>query len=366
MPADANWKDILRIGERYKVIPLLYQGVTNSEISVPETVMGRMQNIVLSNLMLDQKQLYELSNLQKAFDENGIDYMPVKGILMKDLYPNTELRPMGDGDILIRMTQKEKIADAMDRLGYVFAYESTHEWAFDKNGVHVELHKRLIPLQNTDYCAYYGDGWKFAKETGNGTRYALSDEDHYIYIFTHFAKHYRDGGIGVLHMADLWIYTREKNVQTPYVRAELEKLDLLRFYDNVFETIHAWFEGGPQTEMTEFITRRIFSYGRWGTETSRIMAKGVRDSKSVPLGKLRVKQITEAMFPGMLRMQYRYPILQKYGFLLPVMWIARWFDFLLFKHDRIRDKVKAIKISTEDNVSAYQNELDYVGLDYNF
>ena len=365
VPADTDWEKIIAFGEQYKIVPLLHRGIENSGICVPKTIWDKMQNIVLVNLMFDQKQLFELSALLKAFEENGIDHMPIKGMLMKYMYPNTDLRPMGDGDILIRMTQKEEIAALMERLGYTFAYESTHEWAFDKNGVHVELHKRLIPIQNKDYCAYYGDGWRLAKKIGEGSAYALSETDHFIYIFTHFAKHYRDGGIGITHMADLWIYSSRLDTQSPYVREELQKMGLLRFYDNVMETVQAWFGDGAFTEMTEFITQRIFQNGRWGTENSRILAKGVRDSKTAIGGNVRVKQVLEAVFPGMLGMQYRYPVLQKHPYLLPVMWVARWFDLVLFKHDRMRDKVQAIKLSTDDNVSAYQKELDYVGLDYN-
>lgn len=38
-----------------------------------------------------------------AFDAGGIDYMPLKGSILKDLYPRHEMRMMGDADILIRM-----------------------------------------------------------------------------------------------------------------------------------------------------------------------------------------------------------------------------------------------------------------------
>ena len=35
-------------------------------------------------------------------DENGIDYMPLKGACLKLIYPQPELRLMGDADILIK------------------------------------------------------------------------------------------------------------------------------------------------------------------------------------------------------------------------------------------------------------------------
>ena len=36
-------------------------------------------------------------------EENGIDYLPLKGYNLKKLYPKPELRTMGDADVLIRL-----------------------------------------------------------------------------------------------------------------------------------------------------------------------------------------------------------------------------------------------------------------------
>ena len=34
----------------------------------------------------------------------------------------------------------------------------------------------------------------------------MSAEDEMIYIFTHYAKHYRAAGVGIKHILDLWVY----------------------------------------------------------------------------------------------------------------------------------------------------------------
>ena len=62
-----------------------------------------------------------------AFEKNGIAHMPLKGILMKQLYPRPDMRIMGDADILIRVEQYEKIKPLLEELGFAEKLESDHE-----------------------------------------------------------------------------------------------------------------------------------------------------------------------------------------------------------------------------------------------
>lgn len=366
IPEDINWEELFKIGKIHKLTPLLYRGITNSSLSVPDEFQDYFDKSLLSYFVVDQRQLFELSRLQKAFEENSIDYMPVKGIVLKPLYPSTEFRPMGDGDILIRLSQKNKVFEIMNKLGYSEKIESPHEFVFVKEGMCIELHKCLIPPYNKDYYEYYGDGWKLANKDKATSRHFLNDNDHYIYMFTHFAKHYRDGGISALHIVDFWVYTRAKSIDKEYVNAELKKLELDNFHDNVVATMNAWFNDGPTSEMTEFVTRRIFDNGAWGTRETKLMAVGVKTSKSGSGKHIGLRRMLRLIFPKAESLQYSFPILKKCKLLLPFLWVVRWFEVLLFKRERLNDRIGEVKQMDENNVSAYQNELNYVGLDFNF
>ena len=156
---------------------------------------------------------------------------------MKQRYPKHEFRPMADADILIREEQYEQIRPLMRQLGFYEGVESNHEYIWDSVSLHVELHKRLVPSYNKDYYAYFGDGWRLA--TGHkGTRFFMTPEDEFIYLFVHLAKHYRDGGVGCRQMVDLWVQRRSfPGLDEDYLRRELRKLHLLEFYDNVHKTL---------------------------------------------------------------------------------------------------------------------------------
>ena len=164
IPTDFDWNAALKTGKKHQILPMLCEGAANAGIDLPPEAAQTLETATAVNLFISQNQLYAFDAICKAFDENGIDYMPLKGAVLKRIYPKPELRPMSDADILIRQTQYAQIRPVMAALGYTEVLESDHELVWDKKGVlHLELHKRLIPSYNKDYYAYYGDGWRFAQ-----------------------------------------------------------------------------------------------------------------------------------------------------------------------------------------------------------
>ena len=139
-------------------------------------------------VILDEQQRQALDALCAAFEADGIEYMPLKGAVLKSLYPRTEMRVMGDIDILIKTEQYEKVSAIMENSGYSFQYESDHELVWGKDLITVELHKSVMTSYNKDFYAYFGDGWNLAKADLGTLMHSMSDEHFYIYIFLQIKK----------------------------------------------------------------------------------------------------------------------------------------------------------------------------------
>lgn len=363
---DCSLPQVLGIGNRYKLIPLIFYGIERSGIPLTDTQTEAVQNVLFDHTAVDQVQTYEIGLLMDLLSQNGIDHMPLKGIVLKALYPNPEMRPMSDGDILIRESQKEQVIELLKKNGFNFQKETHHEIVFDKNDVLIELHKCLIPPYNPDYYAYFEDGWKFAQKIApDAFRYEMSPDDQFVYLFTHFAKHYRDGGVGPIHLVDFFILCSRFELDETYITENLNKLHLADFYQNIVKTLRVWFEGEPSDEMTDFLTDRLFSYGNWGTVKTQALAQAVKDSKSSSTESIGFKRFLSLLFPSVDYLKYRYPVLQKHKWLLPAAWIARWFETVFFRQRNIEQQKYALKQTTQENVDLYQDELQYVGLDYN-
>ncbi len=354
---------------KHQITSIIYYGAINCGLSQDLPIMQQLFLGTCSNMATSERQMRALDDIFSAFDKNKIDYMPLKGTLLKKMYPKKEMRNMGDADILIRTEQYDDIKSVMLELGYEENAESDHELVWYKKRLRIELHKRLIPSYNKDYYAYFGDGWQLGKACSEGSaRYAMSPEDEMIYLFTHYAKHYRDAGIGIKHILDLWVYHQNvQNLDQQYIYRELEKLQLLEFYKNTMKTLEVWFGNAQSDEVTDFITHVIFNSGVFGTHEAKVLSKALKDSrKQGSVTKTRNKNLFEQIFLPYRKMCIRYSVLEKWPILLPVMWVVRWVDALFFRTKTLKRKSADIKSTSNENVLNYEKALHFVGLDFNF
>jgi hypothetical protein len=303
----------------------------------------------------------------KAFDEAQIDYMPLKGCLMKARYPKPELRLMGDADILIRMEQYSQIIPIMESLGFEATQESDHEYIWRSKELYLELHKRLIPSYNEDFYEYYGIGWQLAHRREGGY-WTMTAEDEWIFLFTHFSKHFRDGGIGCRYVADLWVYVRHNpDMDEAYIRGELQKLGLEEFHDNIRKLVDIWFGDAPDDEKSDIMTAYIFASGNWGGQESKTISVAVRDSRKsgrVAEGKLRYG--LRVLFPDVVTLRDKYRVLKKAPWLLPVVWVIRPFYKLLWEAKSLRRHGENLRRMEKGKLDVRRELLEYLGITYKF
>ena len=271
---DFSIASLIPLIKTHELHALCYYGALECGISSESEEMQSLFEQVCSHIFVSELQKRIACKTFTLFEDNGIEYMPLKGILLKELYTYPEMRTMGDLDILIKLEQYPKIKELLEAREYTEVTESDHELIWQKNNIHIELHKRLIPSYNKDYYTYFGDGWSLAVPEC-GTRYKMDDENQLVYLFTHFAKHYRNGGIGIKQMVDLYLYTKSKpDMDKERIRKALTSLSLLEFYDNVCHTLSVWFEGVEANEISELISNTIFKSGSFGTRESHLLAEG--------------------------------------------------------------------------------------------
>ena len=365
LPQEFSLEDAMEQIKRHSLQAMAYQGAFLCGVSSP--VMASLLQRYYIGLMRSEAQMAALKSLMDAFEEAGIDYMPVKGVILKPLYPKPELRSMGDADILIRLEQYDRIVPIMEALGYQFKKETDHELVWISDRLNVELHKRLIPSYNLDYAGYYGDGWQLAKQR-KGCRFEMGEEDTFVYLFSHYAKHYRDGGIGCRHVADLWLWRRtHPHMDEAYIGQEMKKLGLEAFYGNTLRLLGMWFGDGPADDIVEFMTEYIFASGNFGMLENRVLSRGLKTMKQKQ--SLRgewFRQLMVGLFPGLVFMKKQYPVLEKCPWLLPLFWLVRVFDKLLFQRKKPEYLRRSLTVFREENLDAHQKALRYVGLDYRF
>jgi len=365
LPEDFHLEEAEELILQHQIVGLAYEGAVLCGIPKSEPAMNRLFQRYYQLMIHSTAQMRALEKLFSAFEENQIDYLPVKGSNMKNLYPKPAMRTMSDADILIRMEQYERIQPIMLSLGFQPGLESDHELHWEGNNLFFELHKRLIPSYDADYYAVIGDGWQYAEKTDTH-RYQMTPENEYLYLFIHYTKHFRNGGIGIRQLLDLWIYRNcHPELNWDIVLDGIRALDVISFYENTQRMLGVWFGDQEEDAKTLFMTDFIFGSGSWGSADSRYTSLALRHrSEPDSSQNVRARIIRDIFFPPKEIMENHFPVLQNQAWLLPFAYPVRWGKVLLTRFHRIHYYKKRYKNADAKKIDSFQQALEYVGLKY--
>ena len=355
--------EVLDIVRYHRLTPLMVRGAMRCGISRSDPGLQQCMLKMCTDVKVSRFQMQMLEALYQAMDEAGIDYMPVKGAVLKAMYPAPELRSMSDADLLVREEQYPRLIPVLKALGMEKTQEEENVHAWLKEDFLLEVHTRLMPEIDRDFKAYYSEGWDLAIKNGSGTGYHLGNEDHFVFLLVHFAKHYRNGCVSAKNLCDFWVWKKKyPDMDEAYLFAQLEKLGLLKFYGHIEDLLKTWFEGCPATAAVERITEVSF---KMEDEKSGNIAQFIKQGQQQQShsGNKR-KWFLQKLFPGMLQMANEYPVLRKWKILLPVMWCVRWVQ-ILFSRERMSRGIHTSQYMQEDVIRSYEQELDMVGLHFN-
>lgn len=359
---------LFQLAGKHKIGALMYYALHEAGYDA-EPVTQKLFFHCCRYMAVSEGQMAMIQRVFSAFEEHHIDYLPLKGVLLKSIYPRPEMRRMGDADVLFRREQYDTIKEILTEMGFNFDYETDHEAVWKHPSLLLEMHKRIVPRRDQDLYRYFGNGWAHAVvDEEHPYRYGFTPEMQFVSLFVHLVKHYRGGGIGLSHMIDLWVFRRHHSeLDESVVRAELDKVYLGEFYVNVWETLQVWFEGAEPTDKTNFITNVIFENGVYGTRERAHLSYVAKAGHGHNAHKNSYgAKMLRLVFPPKRALQTKYPVLRHCGVLLPVIWVVRWVDTLLFHRKRIAQRNTDIQRTHVESIEEFEQALHYVGLDYHF
>ncbi len=229
---DVEWDMMVTLANSHGVLGLIGSVIELCD-NVPGDAYNKFFRAYKRNIYRDAKRGILIDLLLGDFENDGVDCMPLKGYVLKDMYPSVEMRDMCDVDILIHTKDFEKADNIMKLNGFKFEKESPHEYIYTSSDqITIELHKSLVPSYNRMLYNYYGDGWRFAVcKEGYNHLYEMSREDFYVYQIAHTAKHYLNGGIGVRHVADIYILQKNSGgYDHEYINKQLSEIRIEKFH----------------------------------------------------------------------------------------------------------------------------------------
>ena len=336
-----QWNKIIHLAKAHHVEVMLYEAASKlpDGMKPSSAALQILEQEAMTFIIQDANQISEVEALMNAFDKHGLSAILLKGWIMKDLYPRTDLRSRADTDIFIRSEDEMKIHKIIMSQGYTTdGFGEKKDTVYNKEPfITLEMHKNLFMYED-DWNKIFNDAggslyiWKrLEKLNAYHHIYKMDVNMYYVYHIAHMVKHLVSGGggIGVKAILDLWLFRKANEEQMDFARidADLKTLGLTQFADTVYKLACAWFSGNminyPNDSIRQF-GEYIIDCGAYGHSDNFVANnEAMRDAKKPT----RIGYIRRRAFPSKSSMEKRFPKIKQYPMMLPYFWAKRlWRD----------------------------------------
>lgn len=356
IPSGIDMQELMTFSRKHHMDYILLGAILKAD-NVPEEYLPTLRKSVMTSLFRTTTQIKEFKELIDRLEERKVKNQPMKGALLKYVYPTPELREMSDIDILIQKESWDDAVAVLAEMGYTLQESIKHHDIYVKKPYMVIEAHRAMYDKTVDYnqYEYFKNMSKAVLREGYQYSYDFTTEDFYIYMISHMAKHFYARGCGIRNLVDIYVYRKRfgEEMDWTYLCQEFDKLGLSSFVRHMEKLADIWLGGAKWDKFYERLFAYMLDSGIYGKDENGIWNKfceETNDSKNVNRLQLRFWY----WFPPLYYMSEYYPYLDKYPFLLPYAWVVRGVNGVLAKKGTYkRQMIKNIEqkdIETNQNI----------------
>lgn len=351
-----DWEKLADYAEKQALCGLVYVQLKDFFKEHPDFASGtakRLHRELCMEAYLYANRRTELEDISRKCGE--IPLLLIKGSVVNTYYPLPVLRSMGDIDLVIHATDRQKTDEVVMREGYRRMVDNHAVWTYEKDHIQFEIHDHMFYehlANDIDYRGYFDQVWGHVRRVeGTGNMFVPEENFHFLYLITHLAKHITNKGMGFRAFMDLVFMVRKvgDKMDWQWLQSELEKLKLLEFTKTCFALCKKWFNvqmpiktAALDINFYSEVTAKMFDDGLFGLENEQNetahFAKEIKRSKS-PYWVAAVRLTVHRLFPPYKDMQLIpwYQFVDGRPWLLPVAWVYRWFYTAIHKFEYSKD-----------------------------
>lgn len=340
--------ELFKVSSAHDLAHIVCSALYKQGLLGADPVSQKFRGVQMTAILRHERLKYALQEISAVFENEKIAYMPLKGSVLRDYYPEAWMRTSCDIDILIHREDLDRaVAALVEQRGYKAADRvEYHDISlFSPSGVHLELHFTIQEnMENIDRML--SKVWEYAqRETPESVCYRQSKEYFLFHHLAHMSYHFIRGGCGIKPFIDLHIMEKAMDYDRKTVRSYCKECGIDTFYSHVLALRDVWFGSKAHTPLTARIEHYILTGGVYGTlEQQVLVAQSKQGSKA--------KYFLQRIFMPYKKLKDYYPILNKHPYLTPILQVCRWFR-ILFKGDTKRS---IAELSFNHQVSRSQAE----------
>ena len=322
-------------------------------------VRAKFQKQQMMAIYRAQQMSGALQEICETLEAAKIPFLPLKGAVIRNRYPEPWMRTSCDVDVLVREEDLDATVEVLQKeRGYTLkGPRNYHDVSlFSPTGVHLELHFHIREnMQNIDRLL--SRVWEFAYPiAADSCQYCLTNEYFAFYLLAHMAYHFLTGGCGVRPFLDLWIWEQRVGYENTVLVSMCKECNLEAFFDAVKRVCDVWFSGAEEDPLSAKIREFILRGGVYGSVENKV---SVQQHKTG--GKW--KYLWSRLFLPYDTLKYYYPILQKHKWLLPICEVRRWFRLILKRSaKRSLSEINATQAISQTQAEASAHLLNELGL----
>ncbi|MDF2588851.1 MAG: hypothetical protein K0S41_2692 [Anaerocolumna sp.] len=364
------WNDIYEEALAHEVHTLIYPILSElpSDLRPDNEIMIKWKR---GTILSASEQIHHIEMVRmvlEKFHAEGIPVIALKGLVIRDYYPQPDLRTMGDADLLIKKEDIKKAKKLLREMGYVKGEMSIkHIHYYHQNSLSLELHWISIDQDGGKESPNFTNQiWEHVEKTtiGGVPVLKMSIEDQLLHLTIHALTHLRSSGIGLRQICDIVLFLEgnSNNINWNYIMIKADEYLIQNFIsllltlcdqlfgyeipDMVSDTMCAI----PDT-IIDILINEIIHSGVYGRRT-REQETNVRINKYINIanestktaGIYKLQHIVSFLFPSVQKLNYHYKYAKKLPILLPIAWMHRGINNI--KHMDALKRLRRNEITT--------------------
>lgn len=362
---NVEWDEVIDLADKHKVDGIIYLALRKSKLisNIGEEKISLLKQKAAITGITQSRHISGLSTVLNKINERNIPVIVLKGLVVREFYPQPDQRSMNDADILVHEGDVEKVKQLLIDMGYVYLedHKASHHIAL----VHhkypfIELHWNLFKRDgfSNELEHYERLIWKRAIKVnvGEAEVLSLSYEDLALHLCMHMAAHLVATGFGVRQLCDFVLLVEHKGDEIDWnsfiMKARMYGFE--KFSEIMFLLCNKLFNMEVPKEINikvvnnkkyvSALLNEIFEAGVHGkkemaNQFATQVAFNFQDKDSnATLG--AINRYFRFIFPKIDDMSDKYSYAKKVKILTPIAWIHHLFAGVFASEYSFKDKVE--------------------------
>ena len=260
-PTSEECEELVAFGKKQSILPVIFAGL--KKMGLPKDVLKTVdaaRNRDLRRFVLHNDALQKIESTLNGAE---IPYIPLKGAVLRNLYPVPEMRTSSDIDVLVHEEDLARAVEVIEEnTDFKMERKAYHDISMLSKSVHLELHFS-IKENDEKLDRVLSQAWEYAVHTEN-SRYEFTPEFQVFYVVAHMSYHFLHGGLGVRPFLDLWLLKNKTEFDEEKVMALCRQCGILKFYEECCNLTDVWFGESEHSVTTEMLEEFCLSGGVFG------------------------------------------------------------------------------------------------------